>query len=84
MHDNIYIIDQDPGIAIFHMIGFFLALLSNLFFHKISNGLELSPGAALADNEEIRHGHLNLPEIQRDGFAAFFFFYGPKDGLEKR
>lgn len=72
--DHIHVVDQNP----FGMLKTFLAirLFAGGFFYfmlnAIGNGFYLCAAAGLANDEKVGHRFLNLSQVKRHYFFAFF------------
>ena len=88
LHDvyhDIYVVDQDPlqRLPAFMLKGALAAVLFNLVFHRIGDGLELGGVAGFTDDEKISYGLRDFAEVKAHNLLTFFFLYGFDDDLKK-
>ena len=78
MGDDIDEVYQNPFriVATLHMVGLGACLFKDQFLHLVGNGIHLRLRRRMADDELIRHGGVDFPQVEGDDFLAFHGFHG--------
>ena len=78
MDDDIHEVYQNPFriVTTLYMVRFAVRLFKDQFLHLVGDGIHLCLGGRVADDEIIRHGSGDLPQVEGDDVLAFHGFHG--------